>query len=352
MTPGLPVLVEVRRGATVEAKHRGSIVAVDAEGRTLASLGDVSLVTSTRSCIKPLQAVTLITSGAADRFHLTSREIALASASHNGEPLHTFTAARLLARIGLDESALLCGIHRPYSEETAVKLEREGLPFTQLHNNCSGKHAGMLATAVHLGLPTDDYTSPDHQVQHSIISTLRVLAGLRETPSIAVDGCSAPTFGVPLNALALAFARFVNPWSTLHRAEADSADREQTADAQKRIVAAMTAHPEMVGGTKGRLDTDLIRAARGTLIAKIGAEAVYCVGLLPSERYSRGLGIAIKVEDGAKRALEPVVVETLVQLGVIDDHARRELAGYRRPEVTNHRGLVVGEVRPVFRIQS
>jgi L-asparaginase II len=352
MSAGLPVLVEVRRGATVEAKHRGAMVAVDPEGRTVASLGDPSLPTSTRSCIKPLQAMTLITSGAADRFHLTSREIALACASHNGEPLHTFTADRLLARIGLDESALRCGVHRPYSEETAVKLEREGLPFTQLHNNCSGKHAGMLATAAHLGLPITDYVSPDHQIQQAIISTLRRLAGLGETPSIAVDGCSAPTFGVPLNTLALAFARLVNPWSTLQWPDMDSVNREQNIDAQKRIVAAMTAHPEMIGGTKGRFDTDLIRAARGTLIAKIGAEAVYCVGVIPSERYPRGLGVAIKIEDGAKRALEPAVVETLLQLSVLDEHARREIAPYRRPDVINHRGLVVGDVRPVFRIQS
>jgi L-asparaginase II len=347
MSAGLPVLVEVTRATTVEARHHGAVIAVEPDGTRVAGLGDEDLVTSTRSSIKPIQAIPLITSGAADHFHLTSREIAVACASHSGEPLHTFAVARILARIGLDENALACGAHRPYSEETAVKLEREHLSFSQLHNNCSGKHAAMLATAVHRHVEIAEYTSPGHPVQQAITSTLMTIAGLSEVPGVAIDGCNAPTFGVPLRALALAFGRMVNPWMA-RASDPKLGEHFKIAEAQKRIVAAMTAHPELVAGTKGRMDTDLIRAGRGKLIAKVGAEAVYCVGVLPCERHPRGLGVAIKIADGAKRALEPAVIESLIQLGVLDETAQQELSAYRRPQLLNHAGAMTGEVRSVF----
>ena len=161
MNNELPVLAEVRRGAIVESRHRGVIVALEPDGRVIACLGDDSLVTSTRSTIKPIQAIPIITSGAADHYGLTPREIAVACASHEGEPIHTETVTGMLARAGLDETALRCGAHAPYNAETARRLEQDGLPFTQLHNNCSGKHAGMLMTAVHRGLTLDDYYLPD-----------------------------------------------------------------------------------------------------------------------------------------------------------------------------------------------
>jgi L-asparaginase II len=343
MREGLPVLVEVRRGAIVEARHRGAILAVEPDGRVVAQIGDGDLITSTRSTIKPIQAIPFITSGAADRFNITPRELAIACASHDGEPIHTETVVGLLARIGLDESALRCGVQRPYSEETARALERDGQPFTQLHNNCSGKHTGMLATAVHRGLAIADYIAPDHPVQRQIIATFARIAGLGEAPPTAIDGCSAPTFGVPLRALALAFARLANPAG----APADTLD-VNVAEAAKQIIAAMIAHPELIGGTRGVLDTDLMRAARGALVSKIGAEAVYSIGVFPCERFPLGLGIAIKIEDGASRALGPTVIETLAQLGALDPSQQSELAAYHRPAVQNRRGLLVGEVRAVF----
>jgi L-asparaginase II len=245
----------------------------------------------------------------------------------------------MLARAGLGEGDLLCGPQRPYSEETARRLECEGLPFTQLHNNCSGKHTGMLMTAIKRGLATKDYVSTDHPIQRDILAVFSEIADLDESPLTAVDGCSAPTFGVPLRSLALGFARLAGP-----RQKLDS----EMAEAVKRIVAAMTTHPEMVGGTKGVFDTDLMRVMRGRAIAKVGAESVYAVGVLPCQRFARGLGIALKIEDGTARARHPAVVEVLRQLGLLNDRELSALKDYHTPPVKNHRQHVVGEMRAVF----
>jgi L-asparaginase II len=336
----LPILVEVRRGAIVESRHRGAIVIAEPDGHVVKHLGDDGFVTSTRSTIKPIQAIPFITSGAADHFNVDERELAVVCASHEGEPIHTETVAGMLARAGLDESALRCGAHAPYNAETARKLEAGGLPFTQLHNNCSGKHTGMLMTAVLRGLPLDDYVSAEHPVQREIVSTFARMADLDENLPTAIDGCSAPTFGVPLRSLAVAFARLVNP----------SDEDPAAARATHRIVAAMINHPEMVGGTKGRFDTELLRAGHGKLVCKIGAEASYSVGVLPCERFPRGAGIALKMEDGSYRGLGPTVVETLAQLGVLNEDEVGQLARYHRPLVENRRGVNVGEVRPVFKL--
>ncbi len=365
--PPNPILVEIRRGAIVEAVHRGAIVALEPDGNLIAALGNIDLMTSTRSAIKPIQAIPFITSGAADRFNVTGRELAVVCASHDGEPFHTETVASLLDKIGLNESDLRCGAHPPYHEATARQLERDGIKFTQLHNNCSGKHAGMLATCVHRGLSTDDYTAKEHSVQQEIIAIFKRLAGLDEPIAIAVDGCSAPTFGVPLRSLALAFARLVEASANHNRVDesgsgsqfqvehlspqlAETARRVMYAIAARRIVAAITAHPEMVAGST-RLDTDLMRVARGSLICKVGAEAVYCLGVLPCATYPRGLGIAIKMDDGAYRGMNPTIIETLAQLEVFDKAQQAELTGYHQPTVTNHRGLRVGEIRAVFELR-
>jgi L-asparaginase II len=206
-TPYLPVLVEVMRGAIVESRHCGAIVVLEPDGRIIAQSGDVNLITSTRSTIKPIQAIPFVASGALDRFNITERELAVVCASHGGEPFHTETVAALLERIGLDENHLRCGAHVPYNEGAARQLESEGRAYTQLHNNCSGKHAGMLATCLHEGWSIEDYTAKEHPLQQRIISIFRQLGELPEDLPIATDGCSAPTFGVPLKSLALTFAR-------------------------------------------------------------------------------------------------------------------------------------------------
>ncbi len=361
-----PVLVEVRRGAIVEARSRGAIVAVEPDGRIVTQLGNPEMTISTRSAIKPIQAIPFITSGAADRFNVSGRELAVVCSSHNAEPFHTETVAALLARISLDESALRCGAHAPYDEATRKHLECSGVPFTQIHNNCSGKHTGMLATALHLGLSLDDYTAKEHPLQREIISIFTRLAGLSDDLPSAIDGCSAPTFGVPLQALALAFARLVeasadrervtetkvgsqfqNESVTLPPQAAEAVRRVKLAIAARRIVAAMLAYPEMIGGTK-TLDSDLMRAADGALICKVGAEAVHAIGVLPCEKYPCGLGIALKMEDGASRAMPAAVIETLAQLAILDETQQRQLANYHKPEIKNHRGIVAGDIRSVF----
>lgn len=339
MNDFLPVLAEVRRGSIAESRHRGAIIAVEPDGRVIAELGDGSLITSTRSTIKPIQAIPFITSGAADRYDAAERELAVACASHEGEPIHTETVTRMLERAGLDESALGCGAHAPYNQETARRLEREGLPFTQIHNNCSGKHAAMLMTAAHQGLAIEDYTSPDHPIQQEIISVMAQLGDLDNNLPVAIDGCSAPTFGVPLRSIAKAFARLANPSSI-------SSDIGQAAT---RLVRAMINHPEVVGGTN-RFDTDLLKASRGKLVCKVGAEAVYGIGVLPSEKFPRGLGIAIKMEDGSYRGLGPTVVETLAQLGVLEKGEQAELAVYHHPAIENRRNTKAGEVLPAFNL--
>src|SRR5215467_131785 len=349
---GLPTLVEVRRGTIVEARHRGSIVAVEPDGHVVARLGDESMIVSTRSVIKPIQAIPVITSGAADRFNISSREMAVICASHEGEGMHTEAVAGILSRLGVDQGSLLCGAHPPYSEAAAALLHERGEPVTSLHNNCSGKHSGMVATAIHRALPVEDYVAAEHPVQQAIIDVFRRIAGLGPHISIAVDGCSAPTFGVPLEAIARAFSRLANPWSANPAGAGYTDDRgslsTNEAVAVKWIVAAMTAYPEMVGGTSGRIDTDLMKATRGKLISKIGAESVHAVAILPDGRFPRGLGVAVKIEDGSKRALMPTVIEVLSQLQAIDQAEQAALVDYHRPSVTNHRQLAVGEIRPVF----
>lgn len=337
-----PVRVEIRRGSIVEAIHYGALIAVEPNGQIRAQLGDGDWMISTRSTIKPIQAIPLVAGGAADCYQFSSRDLAVACASHNGESIHTDTVASMLERIGLEAGALLCGAHRPYDEATAHRLEKEGRPFTTLHNNCSGKHAGMLAAAAHRGLPVETYISPTHPVQLAILEAFIRLADLKNPVPVATDGCSAPTFGVSLRALALAFARLVGGWDA-----AFPGLREAAA----RIISAMTSHPELVGGTRGRLDSDLIRTAGGRLISKIGAEAVYAIGVRPCDRYPRGLGIAIKIADGGSRSLAPVVVEALRQLEILSEGETAALHTYHRPALTNWRGLHVGEVRTLFTLK-
>lgn len=341
MKPDLPILVEVTRGAIVESRHRGAIVVTDSNGNLLKRLGDDALITSTRSTIKPIQAIPFITSGSADHFNIDERELAVVCASHEGEPIHTETIAGMLERAGLDETALRCGAQPPFDAGTARLLQADGKPFTQLHNNCSGKHTGMLMTAVFRGLELDDYVSSEHPVQREIAATFARMADLDEGIPSAVDGCSAPTFAVPLRSLALAFARLVNP------PDEDS----DFVRAMRRIVTAMINHPEMVGGTKGRFDTELMRAAHGKLVCKIGAEAVYCVGVLPSEQFPHGAGIAIKVEDGSNRGIGPAVVETLRQLSILNEAEVARLKSFHSPAIDNRRGVKVGEVHATFELE-
>jgi len=282
-----PILIEVTRGALVESWHRGAIAIAAPNGALALRLGDVERPVYPRSAIKALQALPLIETGTAEHFHFGAAEIALACGSHAGTERHTALAASMLDRAGLKPDALGCGAHPPLGASAANALIASGASPTQLHNNCSGKHAGMLATAVHLGEPTKGYCEPGHPVQLRIHRALSEISGLPLGADVeGIDGCSVPNWAMPLSALARMFARVGT------REGLPPARRR----AVERILEACWEHPELVAG-KSRADTVVMRALPRQVFMKTGAEGVYC-GAFPE----LGLGFAIKIEDGAKRA--------------------------------------------------
>ena len=334
-------LVEVKRGSITESRHRGHIAVVDTQGNIIASLGRPETVTYLRSSAKPFQALPLLTSGAAERFGFTDREVALACGSHNGEPIHTELAASMLKKIGLGLEALHCGAHEPYGAEAALELRIRGEQPNALHNNCSGKHVGMLAVARHIGAPIENYERPENPVQKLIADAVSQFSGVAVTDmAIGVDGCSAPAFGMTMKAMALAYARLVLPPASFD---------QKTRDACERIVRVMSAYPELIGGTSDRLDTEVMRAAPRRLVSKVGAEGVYTAGIKPSEEWPQGLGVALKIEDGDdKRARPTVVIELLRQLGVLRDESLEAVAKYAFFPLHNRRGDLVGEITASF----
>lgn len=342
MTPAS--LVEVWRGPIVESRHRGHLTAVNGKGETIAALGQPETVTYVRSSGKPFQAIPVIVSGAADSFGFTEQEIAIACGSHSGEPIHVNAVRSMLSKIGLDESALKCGVHEPFSAEVARELARTQTPPSVLQNNCSGKHAAMLALARHVGAPTQDYDDQGNPVQQAIAKTVAEFSDVAlDQIAIGTDGCGVPVFGIPVRAMALMYARLVAPSE-----EFDAATRI----ACHRIVKAMIDFPEMVGGSKDRLDTELIRAGKGRLISKIGAEGVYTVGVLPSGQWPKGVGLALKIEDGDDhRARPPAVIEALRQLNVLAQDELMALASYAPAIIKNRRGERVGEARAAFTLE-
>lgn len=339
-------LVSLYRGELVESVHRGHIAVTDAEGRLLWWAGDPGCVTYFRSSAKPIQVLPIVASGAVDRFGITDSELAVMAASHRGEDIHIDAVTSILGRIGLTESALMCGTHAPSCvwppERISAKCSqaagriRSGASFSPIFNNCSGKHAGMLMYAVHRGYPIDDYVSRDSRVQQDMWQAVSDVAGLpREEVVRGVDGCGVVVFGMPLSGMARAYARMSAPESL----------PVEYVEPARRIVHAMMDHPEMVGGS-GDFGTDLMLGARGALFCKGGAEGLFCVGIP-----GKGLGIAVKIEDGGARALPSTVVESLRVLGAVTPEmsGMRELA-IERP-VRNCRGDVVGYMRPCFELE-
>ena len=334
-----PVLVEATRGRIAESYHRGSIAVVEPDGDLVASAGHVDLVTYMRSTAKPIQMLPLLISGAADRFGFTESELAIIAASHSGEPIHTEQVESILQKIGLDKSNLHCGVHPPFDKQTQQKLA--GQTPDVLQNNCSGKHSGMLAQCVAGGYPVDNYESPDHPIQVEIRKTIALFCGVdADSIEIGVDGCSAPVFGVPVSAIARAYAQLVNPVKLGRKYQ----------EACKRVVDAMLNHPELVAGTRNRVDTDIMRVCDHSVIAKVGAEGVYAMGILPNRKYKNGLGIAIKIEDGNDRATAPAAVETLDRLGLLSESQQGQLSCWQERSIKNHSGSFVGELRPAFEL--
>jgi L-asparaginase II len=319
--------VVVTRGGVVESRHRVHAAVVDASGNLIAVAGDPDIVTFWRSCAKPFQLAPFMRAGGAERFKWTDDEIALACASHGGEPEHVTVAARMLGALGLEEGDLACGTHEPMSRRGA-ELARDANTLTRLHNNCSGKHAAMLARAVLADWPTAGYHRADHPVQQEILSEIAAWCDVaaRDIP-VAVDGCAVPVFALPLRAMAVAYARLGR----------DFADGKQPG---ARIVAAMRAKPFLVGGTE-RFDTTIAEETDGAIIAKVGAEGVHCA-MIPQ----RGLGVAIKVEDGALRAQHAALLAVLAQIGALPASLPDRLAEFARRPLKNTRGETVGEIGP------
>jgi len=326
-----PVLVEVLRGALVESAHRGAVCVADADGATVLALGDVEQPVFPRSAVKGLQALPLVETGAAERYGLGDEELAIACGSHGGEPEHVAVAERMLARAGLDAAALECGAHRPSHHASADALLRAGRAASALHNNCSGKHAGFLSVARHLGVDHRGYVEAAHPVQRAVKAAIEQFAGVALAhDTCGVDGCSVPTWAAPLAKLAHGFARFgtgrgVSPASAL---------------AAARLRAACARQPFFVAGT-GRFSTVVMERLRERAFLKGGAEGVFC-GALPDQ----GLGIAVKCDDGAARAAELVMALLLIRLMRLDPGEQAVVDRFAFPRLNNWNGIEVGRLRP------
>jgi L-asparaginase II len=339
-----PIMVEVLRGTAIESWHRAALAVVDADGRTRLALGDIERPVFPRSAVKVLQALPLVASGAADTLALTDEELALACASHNGEPEHVRTAAGMLAKAGLDADALECGAHWPALDLATRALAARGEPPGALHNNCSGKHAGFLclACARHgaAGLRgfARGYVDPEHAVMREVSAALQAATGfdLTATPR-GTDGCSIPTYAIPLRHLALGFARVATGRGL-------SSDH---ALAARRLREAVAKAPFMVAGT-GRFDTRVMERLGERVFCKVGAEGVYCAAL-PVQ----GLGVAIKVDDGNNaRAAEVVMAAVIEALVPLDTDEAALLRSLSEPTLSNWNGIVVGRLRATAALRA
>jgi L-asparaginase II len=326
-----PILVEVLRSSLVESRHRGAVAVADADGGAVLAIGDVATPIFPRSAVKALQALPLLETGAADAYGFGDEELALACASHSGEPGHVAAVTRMLAKAGLDASALRCGAHWPMAQPAVVALARTGEP-SALHNNCSGKHAGFLCVACAKGIDHADYWRPQHPVQREVRAVLENLTGVTLSDDrCAIDGCSVPTWAIPLQNLARAFAKFGTGQGLA----------PERARAAARLRAACTRKPWHVAGT-GRFCTEIIQLFGARVFVKTGAEGVYC-GALPE----LGLGIALKCDDGAGRAAQAVMAATIARFLPLGDAERAALMRFERPTLRNWNGFEVGSLRVI-----
>jgi L-asparaginase II len=325
-----PVLAEMTRGNWVENRHRGAFVVADAQGRIIASAGDIDWPVFPRSAIKSMQAIAIATSGAIDKFELTDQELALACASHMGEDIHVFGVTSFLAHLGLDISDLECGAHAPSYGPAREALRARHEQPSAVHNNCSGKHSGMLAVAEALGAPTAHYIDRDHPVQKAVRAAIETIIGEPLSEGrCGTDGCSIPTWAAPLRAFARGFARMAT-------GEVLPPDIARGAH---RIFDAATRNPELVGGT-GSLDTDTMRAFGGRVFHKGGAEGVQCGAIR-----DKGWGYALKVDDGNMSASHVMAATLLLAIADPDSVKRKLLESRATQKMLNIRGLEVGQLK-------
>lgn len=333
------ILAETTRGGVVESVHHGAIAVVDGDGQLVAGVGEVERRVFFRSSAKPFQAIPLIESGAADAFGLTPAELALCCASHHGEPHHQAEVAAMLAKMGLDETALRCGAPLPINEVEAARVSAGLVAPSPLHCDCSGKHAGMLATCRHLGYPIASYLDPDHPLQQTLLAIMAGVLGVDEREiDRGIDGCSLPTFGAPLVTFARAYAALAAP--------ARSAGGRGHAAALDRLRTAMAAHPRNVSG-EGALVADLMALSGGQVVAKSGAEGLLCLAIPAT-----GYGIAIRVLDGSFRAHPAIVSAVLEQLDLVEPAVVAALRARHPTTLTNHNGIAVGAIRAAFDLST
>ncbi len=326
-----PVIAEAVRSDRVESAHRGAGAVVDASGTIAMAFGDIARPVYPRSAVKALQALPLIEGGAADRLGLSDKEIALACASHSGDDDHVATARAMLAKAGRDESALECGAHWPLGEAASRALARSGGTPTALHNNCSGKHAGFVCLACAEGVDPKGYVAPDHAVQREVTGTIADVTQARLTEETrGVDGCSIPTYAISLGKLALGFARFATGQGLA----------PERAKAARRIRAAVAAHPAVVAGA-GRFDTAVMIILGARAFTKTGAEGMFCAALP-----EKGLGLAVKADDGGTRAAQVAIAALIQRFGGFDDGLGARLARFVQPRLLNWNGVETGVLRP------
>ncbi len=319
--------VVVTRGNTVESSHRVHAAVVSACDKTVGSARDPELVAYWRSCAKPFQVMPLIESGGFDANAWGDEELALACASHGGEPEHVAIVERMLSTLGLEEGDLACGPHDPLSSRGAKIVRESGMRVKRTHNNCSGKHTAMLAFAKHNSWPINGYERAEHPVQQAMLNQVSLWSGLSAAQiDLAIDGCGAVVFGLPLDRMARAYAQL-------------GAAAQRGEDIPSRVLSAMTRHPFLVGGTE-RFDSVLIEETNGRVVSKVGAEGVHSAVILDS-----GLGVAIKVEDGSPRAQYPALIRLLQDLDALPDPLPPRLADILAKPVRDSRGDIVGETR-------
>ena len=324
-----PGKVIVTRGGIEESAHAVRFAVADTGGEIVSSGGDLERLTFLRSSAKPLICAVVVGLGAANRFGFTEAEIALAAGSHSGEPIHVAAARSMLAKAGLTEDDLRCGAHAPYNVQSALDLAAAGIAPGQIHNNCSGKHAGILALAMHLGAGPAGYLEVTHPAQSAILDGCAEMLGVpRSSFAIGIDGCGIPAIATPLSVAARFFAKFAAPQRFAAKWR----------DALVRVRDAMMAYPQMVAGS-GEFDTDLMSVARGDIVAKGGAEGYHASAAL-----RRGIGLCVKIVDGNSRAVPPFVVAQLAEMGALTSEQAELLLAYRRKIVKNRAGTVTGEI--------
>ena len=331
-------LAVVTRNDYIESIHYGYVCIVDSSGKVLYNLGDYSTKIFFRSSAKPLQVIPLLQSGAAKAFDFSRKEIAIACSSHNGQKIHQETVAKILKKLNLDNTNLHCGLMTPYSEEENKRLITEGQSPSVLHCSCSGKHSAMLALAKFIGYSTSDYEKITNPIQQEILRTISEFTdeNINSIP-IGIDGCGAPIYLLPINKIALSYARLVeysqNPQSPYHYS-------------CKAIFDSMTQFPEMLAGDY-EFCTELMQVTKNKLIGKVGCEAVYCLGIKEAN-----LGVCIKIVDGNERAVYPVVVQVLKDLGILSTDETNSLKHWYRQVLKNNLSEIIGEILPAFSLKS